>query len=104
MSKRSPARRTRRIFNSEFNAKVALAAPREDKTLAQLCQRYELHPNQISDLKRQLVSRASKFFDNGQAVVSVNLAPLHPKIRQQALELDFLNSVLSKAELLSAGK
>ena len=46
MSK-SSARRTRRVFNSEFKAKVALAALREDKTLAELCQQFELHPTQI---------------------------------------------------------
>jgi transposase len=49
MSKKSSARRTRRVFSSEFKAKVALAALREDKTMAQLCQQYELHPHQISD-------------------------------------------------------
>lgn len=49
MSKKSSGRRTRRLFNSEFKAKVALAALREDKTMAQLCQQYELHPSQIND-------------------------------------------------------
>ena len=43
MSK-SSGRRSRRVFNAEFKAKVALAALREDKTLAALCQQYELHP------------------------------------------------------------
>jgi transposase len=47
MSK-SSGRRTRREFNPEFKAKVALASLREDKTLAQLCQQYELHPTQIT--------------------------------------------------------
>jgi transposase-like protein len=37
MSKKSSGRRTRRLFNSEFKAKVAFAALREDKTMAQLC-------------------------------------------------------------------
>ncbi len=46
MSK-SSARRTRRVFSVEFKAKVALAALWEDKTLAELCQQFELHPNQI---------------------------------------------------------
>ena len=48
MSK-SSGRRTRRVFNPEFKAKVALAALREDKTLAQLCQQFELHPMQITE-------------------------------------------------------
>lgn len=43
MSK-SSGRRTRRVFSAEFKAKVALAALGEDKTLAELCQQYELHP------------------------------------------------------------
>ena len=47
MSK-SSGRRTRRVFNPEFKAKVALAALREDKTLAELCQQFELHPTQIT--------------------------------------------------------
>jgi len=104
MSKKPSARRTRRVFSSEFKAKVALAALREDKTLAQLCQQYELHPNQISDWKRQLLSRAAEIFDSGQSPEPVDLAPLHAKIGQQALELDFLSSALTKAGLLSAGK
>jgi transposase-like protein len=104
MSKKPSARRTRRVFNPEFKAKVALAALREDKTLAQLCQQYELHPNQINDWKRQLLSRAAEIFDSGQTAQPVDLAPLHAKIGQQALELDFLNSALTKAGLLSAGK
>ena len=52
MSKKpSSGRRTRRVFNAEFKAKVALAALRQDKTLAQLCQQYQLHPTQINDWK-----------------------------------------------------
>ncbi len=48
MSK-SSGRRSRRVCNPEFKAKVTLAAQREDKTLAELCQQFELHPNQIID-------------------------------------------------------
>lgn len=104
MSKKSSGRRSRRIFSSEFKAKVALAAVREDKTMAQLCQQYELHPTQINDWKKQLLSRAVEIFDAGKAPEPVDLAPLHAKIGQQALELDFLNGALTKAGLLSANK
>jgi transposase-like protein len=104
MPKKSSGRRTRRAFNPEFKAKVALAALREDKTMAQLCQQYELHPSQINDWKGQLLERASQVFDSAKGPEPVDLAPLHAKIGQQALELDFLNSALTKAGLLSAGK
>lgn len=101
--KKASGRRTRRLFSSEFKAKVVLSALREDKTMAELCQQYELHPNQINDWKKLLLERAAELFDRG-APEPVDLKPLHAKIGQQALELDFLNSALTKAGLLSAGK
>src|SRR5271169_2925857 len=97
------ARRTRRTHNPALKAQVALAAIRGEKTIAQLAAQYELHPNQIMDWKRQLEERAMEIFGGGAAVVSpVDLAPLHAKIGQQALELDFLERALTKAGLLSA--
>ncbi len=95
-------KRTRRAHSAALKAKVALAALREDKTLVELAKQYELHPNQITEWKRQLVERASEVFFNGPAGPPVDLKPLHAKIGQQALEIDFLSGALDKAVLWSA--
>ena len=102
VKKEASGRRTRRTHNPAFKARVALAALREDRTLAELCQQFELHPNQISEWKKQLLERAAEVFDGGGSAEQVNLVPLHAKIGQLALENDFLESALTKAGLLSA--
>jgi transposase-like protein len=97
------ARRTRRTHSPAFKAQVALAALREDKTMAELCKAYEVHASQILDWKRQRLEGAADVFGSGsRAAPPVDLAPLHAKIGQLALENDFLERALTKAGLLSA--
>ena len=97
-------KRPRRTHSAAFKAKVALAAVRGDKTLAELAQQHDVHPNQITDWKNQLLTRAADVFggESSSTEPAVDLNGLHAKIGQQALEIDFLSGALSKAGLLSA--
>jgi transposase-like protein len=96
-------RRKRRNHTSAFKAKVALAAMNGDRTVAEIAQQYEVHPNQVADWKRQLLENASAVFDGKAATKpDPDLKVLHAKIGQQALEIDFLSGALTKAGMLSA--
>ena len=99
-------RRTRRNHAPGFKAKVALAAIKGDKTLAELAEHFDVHPNQISEWKQQLQESAAELFESSVKAKSVrpDLKDLHAKIGQLTLENDFLESALTKAGLLSAKK
>jgi transposase-like protein len=98
------ARRARRTHSPAFKAKVALAAIKGEKTLADLAQQFDVHPNQITAWKAQLLDGAAGLFGGGQAEASpaVDVKVLHAKIGELTLENDFLAGALGKAGLLSA--
>ena len=102
VKKPTAARKQRRKLTAEFKAKVALAALREDKTMAELCAQFEVHSNQISEWKKQLVARATEVFGGSVESEPIDLDPLHTKIGQLALENDFLERALIKTGLLNA--
>ena len=75
---------------------MALAAMKGEQTLAELAQRFDVHPNQITQWKSQLLSNADKVFGGGAEAPPVDLKALHAKIGQQALEIDFLEHALGR--------
>jgi len=99
-------RRARRNHTPAFKAKVSLAAIKGEKTLAELAQHFDVHPNQITNWKAQLLDGAAGVFGSGaaspEAAPAVDLKVLHAKIGELALENDFLAGALSKAGMLSA--
>ena len=99
-------RRPRRNHTPAFKAKVALAAIKGDRTLAQLAEQFDVHPNQITSWKGQLEEGAADVFGSGgsnaAAPLAVDVKSLHAKIGELTLENDFLEGALSKAGLLSA--
>ena len=100
------SRRARRNHTPAFKAKVALAAIKGDRTLAQIAEQFDVHPNQVTAWKAQLEGSAATVFGPGSGSAAseptVDVKSLHAKIGELTLENDFLEGALTKAGLLSA--
>jgi len=83
-------KRTRRTHGATLKAKMALAALKGEKTLAELAQQYEVHASQITAWKAQLLAGAEGVFGGSapEAAPAVDLKVLHAKLGELALEAD----------------
>ena len=98
-------KRPRRNHTPAFKAKVALAAIKGERTMAQLAEQFDVHPNQVTAWKAQLEGGAADVSARRQrdaAQPAVDVKSLHAKIGELTLENDFLEGALTKAGLLSA--
>jgi transposase len=91
------SKRPRRNHAPVFKAKVALDALKGEETLVELAQRYQIHPNQITDWKRQLLEHAPDIFSKDRKPEQgPNVKDLHAKIGQLSMENDFLSGALGR--------
>jgi transposase len=86
---------TRRRIDGALKAKIALEALREQASVNELAQRYQVHPNQVYAWKKQLQDEAARAFDSGagkpaDAAKEREIERLHAKIGQLIVERDFL--------------
>ncbi len=88
-------KRARRRIDAGLKAKIALEALREQVTVNELAQRYQVHPDQIYAWKKQLQDQAARAFDSGacnkgDTARGREVERLHAKIGQLIVERDFL--------------
>jgi len=102
------SKRPRRNHSPVFKVKVALAAVKGEKTLAELAQQFDVHANQITAWKAQLLEGAAGVFGSesrSDAVTpAIDVKTLHAKIGEVTLVNDFLSGALGKAGLLPSAK
>lgn len=94
------SQKNRRRFDGNFKTKVVIEALKERKTMSALAKEFSLHPQQITDWKKQAMDAMPEFFGKDSPVpvpdVESITAPLYQKIGRLEVELDFLRRVQKK--------
>jgi transposase len=90
----------RRKHDAAFKAKVALEAVMNDRTVNEIAAKYQIHPAQVSQWKRELLNGANSVFEQGKKVAAKDghnreISELHQKIGQLTVEIDWLKKKLN---------
>jgi transposase len=90
----------RKRYSGEFKAKVAREALKEESTIADIAIRFSIHPNQVSEWKKQAIEGLSEVFTGktgrNDAAHEAQVKELHAKIGQLTVERDFLEKAFSR--------
>ena len=96
-------KRPRRNHGAAFKAKVALEAIKGEQTIVELAERFQVHPNQITEWKKQLMERAEEVFAKDKKTAEgPSIKELHAKIGQLSMENDFLSVAFGRIDGSSA--
>jgi len=91
------SKRPRRNHAPAFKAKVALDALKGAQTIVEIAERYQVHPNQITEWKKQLLEHAAEVFGKDKKPdQGPDVKELHAKIGQLSMENDFLSNALGR--------
>ena len=99
-------RKNRRSHDDTFKVKVVIESLKEEKTLAELSSKYEIHPNQISQWRKQFLQNAPKVFSGSKSEqehikqLEAEKDDLHRQIGEQAMDNAYLKKSLKKLGLM----
>ena len=90
----------RNRYSAEFKAKVAREALKEEATIAEIAARFNIHPNQVSEWKKQAIEGLRDVFTGkhgrNDAAHEAQMKELHAKIGQLTMERDFLGRAFGR--------
>ncbi len=95
--------KTRKRYDDSFKAMVALESVKGEKTLSELAAQFEVHPNQITQWKKQLLEKAPEVFSHKKDPkldeLETELELLYRKVGRQDMELEYLKKKCKQLNL-----